>query len=516
MSEPVWKLPELLEAAGIRVEGPVPPVPIRQVTDDSRAARPGTLFVAVKGSRFDGHRFVAQAAASGAAAVLTEEEIQLPPGVAKLRVAQTRPLLGPLAHAFFGFPSRRLRLVGITGTNGKTTVAWLVQYLLESAGIGCGLLGTICYRAGGPERPSDNTTPGPVVLQSMLSQMLDSNLQACVMEVSSHALEQERVQGLEWACGVFTNFSSEHLDYHRTLEEYLQAKLRLFRNLGKGTAVLNRDDPVWEQAARVSPGRVLTFGLHGPADLGAGEIRVWLEGTSCQLKTPEGIFPIRWNLIGRHNLENLLAALGAVVSLGVPLRRCLEAVPSFAGVPGRLERIDEGQPFPVFVDYAHTDGALRPVLEQLRAASDRRILLVFGCGGDRDRTKRPRMGQVASELADRVIITSDNPRSEDPESIAQEAAAGVRGTIPCGIVLDRREAIRVALESADEKWLVLIAGKGHETGQIVKDRILPFDDRAVAREILRGNSTSVRPELVEGRTGHGLRQRSGERSTGSP
>ncbi len=487
----VWRLPDLIQASGLSIDGTVPDCPIRQVTDDSRDVRPDALFVAVKGSRVNGHRFLDDAIARGARVVLIEEGCTVPPSVVKIRVKATRPILGPLAHTFLGSPSKELRLVGVTGTNGKTTVAWLIQHLLEAAHMSCGLVGTVCHRVGQVERPSGNTTPGVVTLQGLLSEMVENGTKACAMEVSSHALDQYRTEGLEWAVGVFTNLSPEHLDYHGTLERYLQAKLRLFQALSStATAVINRDDPAWRRIQKSTKASVLTYSLRENADLVATDVRTTLQGTECRLITPEGIFPVSWSLIGLHNLENLLAAVGALMGLGVPVRQFLGGVETFAGVPGRLERIDMGQPFSVFVDYAHTDGALQRVLEQLRRVTDRRILVVFGCGGDRDRTKRPRMGQVASTLADRVIITSDNPRSEDPRAIAEEVASGIReGSSPWEIILDRKEAIRRALVSADENWVVLIAGKGHERGQIFGNEVVPFDDLAVVRECLAKRPT---------------------------
>ena len=377
-------------------------------------------------------------------------------------------------------------MIGVTGTKGKTTVSWAVQHLLEKAGVPCGLIGTVCHRLGNGAQASGNTTPGAVFLQAGLAQMLERGLQACAMEVSSHALDQRRTDGIRWTCGLFTNFAPEHLDYHVTMEQYLEAKLRLFQALpASAWAVIHREDAVFEKVRRATQGRVVTYGLKEGADLTAREIRGTLDGTEFQLRTPEGSFPVRTSLIGLHNVENLLAAIGAACSAGVPAGRSVEGIPSFAGVPGRLERIQCGQPFPVFVDYAHTDGALRRVLEQLRGLGSRKILTVFGCGGDRDRGKRPRMGQAAAELSDRVIITSDNPRGEDPAAIAREILAGAKkGNAPAEVILDRREAIRSALGSADEHWLVLIAGKGHEGVQIFADRSVPFDDRVVVRELL--------------------------------
>lgn len=496
MAMPRFRLPKLWKESGLPGLADLPDVEIRSITDDSREVQPGTLFVAVKGAKSDGHRFLAQAIAQGAGVVLVEEDCPVGSSVVKLTVPSTRKCLGPLAHTFYGRPSHRLQMVGITGTNGKTTVAWLVQHLLRESGMPCGLIGTVCYQAGGGELPSQNTTPGVLRLQKLLQSMVQENFAACSMEVSSHALDQHRTDGIRFRCGVFTNLSPEHLDYHPSLDAYLQAKARLFEGLDpSATAVINCDDPAFGALRRATRSRVRTFGFEGSPDFTFKETHFSLYGTKARLVTPSGSFALSTKLIGRHNLENLLAALLAVDSLGmgISLAKAVSAVESFPGVPGRLEQVaEEGSSFPVFVDYAHTECALRRVLGALRAVTRRKIVLVFGCGGDRDRTKRPRMGVAAAELADLVYVTSDNPRSEDPETIAAQVALGFQGaSIPWSIVLDRREAIRRALESADEKWLVLIAGKGHETGQIVKDQVLPFDDRVVAREFLKESEQVV-------------------------
>ncbi len=481
-----WQLPELLRAGGVALKTSVPDLPIEQVTDDSRAVRKNSLFVAVKGAKADGHRFVSQAVEKGASAVLIEREAPVPPPAVSLRVPSTQALLGPLVSAFYREPSRRLSVIGVTGTNGKTTVAWLAHHLLESAGVPSGLIGTVCCRVGGAERPSTNTTPGAVALQTMFSEMTDAGLKACVTEVSSHALDQRRTDGTLWACGVFTNLSPEHLDYHGTMESYLKAKIKLFEALPpEAAAVINRDDPAWERVSKGSKARLCTFSIRKKADLYASRILCSLEGTECEVVTSERVFPFRWNLVGRHNIQNLLAALGAVMSLGIPAEKALQAAAGFKGVPGRLERVDSGNSFPVFVDYAHTDDALKCVLEHLKSVTSRKILVVFGCGGDRDRTKRSRMGRVAGQLADRVIVTSDNPRSEEPAAIAAEIQSGLKGSpVQWETILDRREAIRAAVESSGPDWLVLVAGKGHETGQIVGSKVVPFDDREMAREFL--------------------------------
>jgi len=528
MADKIWKLRDLLSAAGLPVEISVPDLPVTQVTDDSRAVRKGSLFVAVPGSASDGHAFVGRAVEQGASAVLVQKEIEIPAPAVKIRLSSTRAALGPLAHAFWGSCSERLKVIGITGTKGKTTVAWLTQHLLGFSGVPCGLIGTVCHDFGEGPSPSGNTTPGAIFLQKSLGRMLEKGLKACAMEVSSHALDQQRTDGIRWACGVFTNLAPEHLDYHATMEEYLRAKLRLFQALPEeACAVVHRDDPAWESVRRATRARVLSYGLKEGADLTARKIRASLEGTEAELCTPEGIIPVKSRLIGLHNMENLLAAVGAALAAGVPAERAAQGAAAFAGVPGRLERIECGQPFPLFVDYAHTDGALRRVLEQLRDLSNRKILTVFGCGGDRDRAKRPRMGRAAAELSDRVIVTSDNPRSEDPGAIAREILAGAQGAgAPVQVILDRREAIRAALESADEKWLVLIAGKGHEEVQIFADRAIPFSDRAVARELLKAPVTlslpaaCLPPACRTGRDRQGQaglsKGDSGHGSTGSP
>ena len=488
-------LRELFTAAGITPAPEIPSVRITGITDDSRAVQPGALFVAVRGGAADGHRFVSQAAAQGAAVVLTEEVVAVPSGALGVVVPSTRDLLGPLAHAFYGAPSKTLKVIGVTGTKGKTTVAWWIQHLLETAGFPCGLVGTVCHRLGGGEtKSSGNTTPGAVVLQGYLALMRERGLKACAVECSSHALEQNRVDGIQWSAAVFTQLAPEHLDYHPNMEAYFQAKLRLLKVLDPGVpAVLNARDPVSSRIRAATRGKVLTYGWEGKSDLSVRNLRLSLEGFSCELIAPEGVFSARSGLIGRHNVENLLAAAGAVSALGVPLGKALSGLPAFSGVPGRLERVEAGQPFPVFVDYAHTEGALRRVLEELRRVTDRKILTVFGCGGDRDRTKRPLMGRAAAELSDAVIVTSDNPRSEDPGSIAREITAGMAG-FPgrWEVCLDRREAIRRSLERVDEGWLLLIAGKGHETTQIFSDRVAEFDDRTVVRELL-GRGPVVQP-----------------------
>ena len=507
---PKRQLKALLKAVGVSLDKGVSDLPVTQVTDDSRTVQKVALFVAVRGAR-DGHRFVTEAIERGACALLLEEPVQLPSGIVPIQVAESRSLLGPLVHAFLGDPTRDMKLIGVTGTNGKTTVTWLIRHLLESAQISCGLIGTIFHQVGERKEISRLTTPGSVELASKLTQMLSLRTQACVMEVSSHALAQYRTHGIRWASSVLTNVTPEHLDYHGSFEQYLEAKLRLFKSLGdEAVAILPQGDQAFLQFRAVVKGQVLTYGLNPGADLFAREISFSLKGTKFQLVTPSTVFSIDSPLVGSHNVQNLLAAVAAVRSLGVSIPKALSGISTFPGVPGRLEQVDCGQPFPVYVDYAHTEDALFQVLKALRVASANRdsfvgtdnflrtlepdlrpgvsrckILTVFGCGGDRDRSKRPRMGQVAGELSDRVIVTSDNPRTEDPRAIAHEILSGMRAAqIPVEVILDRKEAIRTALESVDEDWLVLIAGKGHESDQALGGCLFPFRDTDVVREVL--------------------------------
>jgi UDP-N-acetylmuramoyl-L-alanyl-D-glutamate--2,6-diaminopimelate ligase len=483
-----WRLHDLLRAAEIKVPAGIPDPVITGLTDNSRKVSSGTLFVAVRGASHDGHQYLKQAAEQGAFAAVVEPGEKVPYGVSAIETPSTRRIIGPLAHAYYGFPSRQLKVIGVTGTKGKTTITWLAHDLLESVGVPAGLVGTICNKIGGKELPSNNTTPGAIELAELLARMAERGTRACVMEVSSHALDQDRTAGVEWHAGVFTNLDGEHLDYHGTMENYLRAKLKLMQALtSSATAIINNDDPVSDQAreAAADAGAVWTYALKAPARFKLKRIESSLTGTRAEWETPHGNFSVRMPLIGSHNAENWMAAAAILLTLGIPLEASAKASEHFSGVPGRLERVDAGQPFPVFIDYAHTEGSLRRVLEELRALGKHKIITVFGCGGNRDKTKRPKMGKAAAELSDQVIITSDNPRREDPQQIASEIAQGITGSAtPYKIILDRREAIQKAIESADDQSLVLIAGKGHERGQVFASTTLAFDDQQVAHDIL--------------------------------
>ncbi len=471
---------------------------IRGIAYDSRRCAPGYLFVAWRGFVHDGHDFVGEAHARGAVAACVEREIRVPAGMTRLVVPDARAALGYLASAFYGHPAKKMRLIGVTGTNGKTTTTYLVRSVLAAAGKKTGLIGTVQYLVGDKEYPVVRTTPESLDLQRMLDEMARAFTEAVVMEVSSHALWLHRVVGCEFDAGVFTNLSQDHLEHHQTMERYLQAKSLLFETLGSSywgppkagpkVAVLNADDPASQYIAERTPARVMWYGLREGAQVRGEDVVVTPRGVRFVAVTPAGRLPLELALTGRFNAYNALAAVAVGLAEGVPLdaiRRGLEAV---RGVPGRFEAVDEGQDFAVVVDYAHTPDGLENVLQTARELTRGRVIAVFGAGGDRDRTKRPLMGEAAGRLSDVVVLTSDNPRSEDPTSILRDIEAGLARVRKRGdyhLVVDRKEAISRAIRMARTGDLVLIAGKGHETYQIFHDRTVPFDDREVARQVLR-------------------------------
>jgi UDP-N-acetylmuramoyl-L-alanyl-D-glutamate--2,6-diaminopimelate ligase len=461
-------------------------VEITAVTHDSRRAGVGSLFVAIRGLATDGNRFVEAALKKGAAAVASEEAPL--PGVPWIRVRDAREALAVLSATVFGDPARSLELVGVTGTNGKTTTTYLIDAVLRAAGEKPGLVGTVEYRIGDRLLEATRTTPESSDLQALFRQMADAGCRRVVMEVSSHSLALKRVHGCPFKVAVFTNLTRDHLDFHGDMESYFATKRILFDTLLRedGHAVVNRDDDHAEELVRVSRGRVWTYSLHGPADVAGEEITLSLEGTRIRATTPVGPLEIATPLLGRFNVQNVLAALTAGLALGLPEDVLRRGLGSLRGVPGRLERVQAGQDFTVLVDYAHTDDALKNVLETVRELRPRRLITVFGCGGDRDRTKRPLMGAVAARLSDVVVLTSDNPRREPPEAILEEIRRGVPQSRAGDtyVIPDRREAIAKALEMGREGVVVVIAGKGHETYQVLRDRTVPFDDRQVARDIL--------------------------------
>ena len=493
------RLLALIEGTEYQVLHGLLDVDVGGVRCDSRQIKPGDLFVCIRGFALDGHDFLPAAWAAGAVAALVER-IDLPESVQRggtvVRVSDSRKGLALAANRFYDHPSRRLTLVGVTGTNGKTTTTYLIESLLQRAGHQVGLVGTIAYRCEGIEMDAARTTPEASDLQELLARMVLLRADSAVMEVSSHALALHRVDGCEFDVAVFTNLTQDHLDFHGTMEAYQRAKLSLFEGLGadatKSTekaAVINLDDPAAPVFLRAARTRHYTYSLTKQADLAATEIRVTQDGVRCRLQTPWGGTPIRSSLLGRYNLSNVLAAAATGLHLGASLAEVAEGISELRHVPGRCERVEEGQEFGVMVDYAHTPDALGRVLEMARECCPSRLIVLFGCGGDRDRAKRPLMGEVALRLADFTVITSDNPRGEDPKRIIQGIEAGAKKVWGPGkgyvIISDRAMAIREALSLAQRGDMVVMAGKGHETYQILGDRTIPFDDRQVAREALR-------------------------------
>ena len=474
----------------LKIEGPLDRE-VTGITYDSRRLTPGMIFVAIPGHNVDGHQFISNAIDRGAAAVICESNGFVSRRATKVKVSDSREALARAAAIFYQHPSAKLKVIGVTGTNGKTTVAFIIKQILEVSGLRCGLIGTVRYEIGDRVIPAHRTTPEALEIQQMMAQMARTGCGACVMEVSSHALDQKRVAEIEFDVALFTNLTRDHLDYHGTMDAYYLAKRQLFQSRaasGKSrTAVINIDDAYGERLHRESDLEVqLTYGLNEKAVLRATELELGRDSTRMVIHCSRGKIPCKLNLIGRHNVYNALAAVGAALALDVPsdvITRALESMPS---VPGRLETIHRGQPFGVFVDYAHTDDALQNVLVTLRELTRGRLLLVFGCGGSRDMGKRPRMGRVAAELADFSLITSDNPRKESPATIAAQVEQGFREVRQDGyrIELDRRRAIDEIIRMAHPEDLVLIAGKGHETYQEFEDTVIPFDDRVHAGETL--------------------------------
>jgi UDP-N-acetylmuramoyl-L-alanyl-D-glutamate--2,6-diaminopimelate ligase len=490
-------LGELL--SGVRLCRPLPPelaaLVVEGIEYDSRRVSKGTLFFAFAGSRTDGRQFAQDALARGAIAVAGEGE---PPGdLPWIQVEHGRQALAQASLNFYGHPDRRLRLTGITGTNGKTTTSYLVDSVLRADGHVTALIGTIEYHLAGKILPAVNTTPESLELIRIFAELERVGGKYATMEVSSHALALGRVYGLTFHTTVFTNLTRDHLDFHGTMEDYFAAKQRLFTGAGgppPAFAILNRDDEYAGRLALHPTTHVIGYGLGPAAELRARHVSSSLRGLRFEVQFGKTRFPIESALIGRINVYNILAACGVGLSYGVPVETIARGIANLRAVPGRFERVDEGQPFTVVVDYAHTDDALRNVIAVARGLNPKRVITLFGCGGDRDRTKRPLMGYAAAEASDFVIVTSDNPRSEDPLGIINDALVGVRRVdVPHLVEPDRAAAIARAIQEAREGDMVILAGKGHETYQILKDRTVPFDDRAVAREVLKGYGYHKRP-----------------------
>jgi UDP-N-acetylmuramoyl-L-alanyl-D-glutamate--2,6-diaminopimelate ligase len=463
--------------------------PVAGLEFDSRRVLPGFVFFAFSGARTDGSRFAQQALAKGALAVVSESS--RPEGFEGpwIQVAHGRRTLALWSRHFYGNPDERLSLTAVTGTNGKTTTVFLIDSVLRGAGFTTGMLGTIEYRIGAERRTAVNTTPESLELVRLFDEMLSAGATHCCLEASSHALQLGRIHGLRFQTAVFTNLTRDHLDFHGDMDSYFAAKHLLFEGAGGPPppfAVLNNDDE-WTAGIRTaSKTERITYGLEAGATLRALNVRLGFDGLRFDIEHPDGRQRIESPLVGRINVYNILAAFGAGLSHSLAPEVIAGGIAALSAVPGRFERVDEGQPFLVVVDYAHTDDALRNTLAAARALGPKRILTLFGCGGDRDRAKRPLMGQAAAELSDLVIVTSDNPRSEDPLDIINDALVGVRRTDVRHVVEpDREKAIRKAIEEASSDDIVLLAGKGHETYQTLKEAVIPFDDREVARRILQ-------------------------------
>ncbi|GIP10731.1 MAG: UDP-N-acetylmuramoyl-L-alanyl-D-glutamate--2,6-diaminopimelate ligase [Paenibacillus macerans] len=465
---------------------------------DSRKVQPGDLFICLPGHTVDGHDFAPQAADKGAAALVVERWLDDCP-LPQLKVKDSRLAMAVLGNVFFGFPSRRLKVIGVTGTNGKTTTTYLIERILEDQGRSTGLIGTIQRKFAGRTYPMSGTTPESLELQRYLHEMAEGGAAYCVMEVSSHALDQGRVKGTHFRTAVFTNLTQDHLDYHNTMEEYRGAKGLFFSRLGnnypanpdeRSYAVLNADDPASSYFAKQTAAETITYGVENEADVRASDISVTAKGTSFHVDTFQGSADISLRMVGKFNVYNALAAIAAALLEGIPLERIKASLEAVKGVEGRVEAVDEGQSFAVIVDYAHTPDGLENVLRTVNEFAKGRVICVFGCGGDRDRTKRPIMGRIAAKYAHHVIVTSDNPRTEDPDAILSDIEQGLIGDgvdrSRYELIVDRREAIQKAIEMASREDVVLIAGKGHETYQLIGTAVLDFDDRIVAKEAIRG------------------------------
>lgn len=478
---------------GVPLATPLPPqlasVEVAGLDYDSRRIGPGFLFFAFPGHRFDGRRFAPEALRRGAFAVVSESPPPADFSGPWIQVAHGRRALALAAGNFYRHPDRRLTLVGVTGTNGKTTTCFLLDSMFQAAGFRTALIGTIEYRLAGEILPAVNTTPESLDVLRLFDQLLRRGGAHATMEVSSHALALGRVYGFQFHTAVFTNLTQDHLDFHRDMEDYFAAKRLLFEGAGAPAprcAAVNADDPYARRLPLDGIREVFSYGLSSEAAVRARNVTADFQGLRFEICTGGRCYPVRSPLPGRINVYNILAAWCAGLACGLSPDVMTRGIAACTSVPGRFEKVDQGQPFLVIVDYAHTDAALRNLITVARELGPRRILTLFGCGGDRDRSKRPLMGQAAAELSDFVVVTSDNPRSEDPEAIIADALIGVRRcATPFRVEPDRAAAIRLVLSQAGPGDIVLIAGKGHETYQVLKDRVIPFDDREVARRVLR-------------------------------
>ncbi|MCX5668827.1 MAG: UDP-N-acetylmuramoyl-L-alanyl-D-glutamate--2,6-diaminopimelate ligase [Candidatus Omnitrophica bacterium] len=461
---------------------------IKGIASNSKEIKKGFIFVAIQGNRQDGNRFIKEAIARGAGIIVVEKEapqIKVPEKVVFLVVNNCRKFFAQATHNFYGAPSNKIKVIGITGTNGKTTISYLIEAMTKKSNDECGVIGTINYRFKGKTIIAKNTTPGSGKLQSLLRKMYLQKVKYCAMEVSSHALDQERVAGINFSHAIFTNLTQDHLDYHKNLENYFLAKAKLFCTLPPASkAIINNDDKYSHRIRQLTKAKVLTYGIENKSNVMAREINFKRHSTEFSLVAGQINIRMKTNLIGRYNIYNILAAVAWGISEKLPIQDIKSAIEKFKHVPGRLERVNCSRDFSIFVDYAHTPDALFNVISALRPLVKGKIIVIFGCGGERDKLKRPQMGKVVTELADYAIITSDNPRSENPAWIIKDIAQGIQKSNYC-IVPGRLAAIRKGLSLINKADCLLIAGKGHEDYQILKNKVIKFSDRKVVRECLK-------------------------------
>ena len=483
---------------GLPLEVPVQDRSVTGIAYDSRRVEPGFLFVAIKGFKTDGHLYIKDAVSRGAAAVVLQHNLPVPRGTLKLLAPDTRRLLPLLSARFFGDPARKMKMVGVTGTNGKTTTTNLIETIYRAHGVKTGLIGTIHNRIGDRVLAVEHTTPESTDLQILLAEMVTEGVGAVAMEVSSHALALHRVDQCEFDTAVFTNLTQDHLDFHGSMDDYLDAKLILFAQLGRNTfktgpkrAVVNVDDPVADRIIATCTAPVITYGINRPADVSARDVRISTRGVTYTAVVNGTIISLNLKMTARFNVYNSLAALAAGFADGIPLATIKQALEAVPGVPGRFELVDRGQNFAVVVDYAHTPDGLENVLSTAREVTEGKVIAVFGCGGDRDRTKRPLMGEIAARLSHLAVVTSDNPRSEEPLLIINDILPGVQKVPGASYVVipDRHQAIDRAIRTAGPGDVVVIAGKGHEDYQIVGNTRLHFDDREEAAAVLETIAT---------------------------
>ncbi|MBF1729513.1 MAG: UDP-N-acetylmuramoyl-L-alanyl-D-glutamate--2,6-diaminopimelate ligase [Veillonella sp.] len=471
-------------------------VSIQDITADSRAVKLNSLFIALDGATVDGHNYIDKAVAAGAVAVIVSKPVTVPDDVCVITVSDTRQAMMVCVPYFFDYPANRMRMVGVTGTNGKTTTTHMIRHILKAQGYKVGVIGTVHIMIGDTSYPIHNTTPDVVDLQHILHQMVQENVEYCVMEVSSHALALGRVSGVEFDTAVFTNLTQDHLDFHKTFENYLAAKCKLFEQVSapnqvkdnKG-AVINIDDSYGHRVMEKTTAPTITYSTLGKGTLNASDVHMSTKNSQYTVNYKGESYPVSMNTTGLFNVYNTLAAIGACLQEGISMEAIDTALKTFSSVPGRFELIEEGQDFAVVVDYAHTPDGLQNILETAKAIKENRIIIVFGCGGDRDATKRPIMGRIAAKYGDKIYVTSDNPRTEDPVQIVKDVEVGVKEALRNGtsyeVIVDRREAINHAIHDAKAGDIVIIAGKGHENYQILKNETIHFDDREEARKALK-------------------------------